>query len=281
VPSIAELLAAAAKRLESVSDSPRLDAEVLLAHAGGWNRTILFAWPERQVDATAAARFGLLLDRRCQGEPVAYLTGTREFWSRDFQVNPGVLIPRPETELLVEQALDTVAGMTQPRILDLGTGSGIVAITLAAELPKAQVTAVDVSRDALAVARGNAERHGIRNLRLLSSDWFSSLPNGERFDLIVSNPPYIAASDPHLSEGDVRFEPSLALTSGNDGLYAIRLIIQTSRNFLIPGGWLLFEHGWDQGQKAVELLLEAGYFSASTISDLLGNDRVSKGGWNG
>ena len=277
--SIATLLAEATDRLAAASESPRLDAEVLLAHAIGVSRTYLFTWPDREPEPESVSRFGDLLERRFRGEPVAYLTGCREFWSRDFLVTPDVLIPRPETELLVELALQAAAKFASPRILDLGTGSGAVAITLAAELPTATVTAVDISQRALDVARSNADRHRLANMRFYRSDWFADIDSTDRFDLIVSNPPYIAEADAHLDQGDVRLEPRTALVSGEDGLDDIRHIVSAARRFLAPGAWLLFEHGWDQGRAAAGLLAEAGYVSVETRVDHQGNDRVSQGCW--
>ena len=233
--------------------------------------------------------FASLASRRAGGEPVAYLVGYREFFGREFAVSPGVLIPRPETELLVDIALKAKVGACRPakrnsrqtgsetaRILDLGTGSGCIAITLALELPQAQVSAVDASAAALAVARGNAERLGAK-VRLLQSHWFDQLA-GERFDLIVANPPYIAAADPHLAAGDLRHEPSAALASGADGLRDIRRIIAAAPAHLAPGGQLWLEHGYDQADAVRSLLAAAGLTRIEQHRDLAGTVRVSGGG---
>ena len=277
--TIAETLETAAKKLGEISDSPRLDAEVLLAMATGKNHTHFRAWPEKPLTFVEDSKFQMLLEKRLAGHPIAHLTGTREFWSRGFLVTPDVLIPRPETELLVELALrlnsTTLHSMIQ--IADLGTGSGAIAITLALELPRAAITALDLSPAALSVAAENATRLGAGNIRFIRSDWFAALPVTERFDLIISNPPYIAEYDPHLQQGDVRFEPSLALTSGPDGLDAIRRIVNAASSRLNPGGRLLFEHGYDQADRVVELLRTAGFEKIESFPDLQGHVRVSGG----
>lgn len=254
---------------------PVAEARLLLGEVLGRNHAWLEAHRDDVLDAVAAERFAALVARRAAGEPVAYLLGRREFYGRDFAVSPAVLIPRPETELLVEIALAAVAGIPAPRILDLGTGSGCIAITLALELPAADVTAVDISDAALAMARGNAARLGAR-LHCLQSEWFAAL-SGERFDLIVSNPPYVAEGDPHLAEGDLRFEPALALACGRDGLDAIRRILASAPDHLEPGGTLHFEHGYDQAPAVAELLMWAGFTDIVQHRDLAGIVRVSGG----
>ena len=255
---------------------PRFEAELLLGHALGRDRAWLFAHGERVLDADEHAVFGALLERRIAGEPVAYLIGARGFWSLDLAVQPGVLIPRPETELLVELALLQLAD--RGRVADLGTGSGAIALAIASERPQAQVTAVDISREALAVAQRNAIAAGIDNVVFRHGDWLAPLA-GERFDAIVSNPPYLATDDPHLQQGDLRFEPALALASGSDGLDAIRHIIAAAPDHLVAGGWLLFEHGWTQGEAVRALLDAAGYVEVSTARDLEQRERVSMGRW--
>src|SRR5690606_4258090 len=214
---------------------------------------------------------------RAAGEPVAYLTGRRGFWTLDLAVTPDTLIPRPETELLVEQALQRLGSEAEARVADLGTGSGAIALAIAAERPLARVAAVDRSAGALAVARANALAHGLEGrVEFLAGDWFAPL-QGRRFDLVVSNPPYIAEGDPHLARGDLRYEPAPALASGPDGLDAIRTIVAAAPRHLLPGGWLLLEHGFDQGA-AVRGLLEArGFAEVATVPDLEGRDRVSLG----
>jgi release factor glutamine methyltransferase len=275
--TIDRLLRDATWRLEAESDNPRLDAEVLLAHVTGHARAYFRAWPEMTLPADRVSVFERLLIRRLAGHPVAHLVGTREFWSREFRVNPDVLIPRPETELLVEWVLSLPAPHQPLHIADLGTGSGALAITLALELPDSRVTAIDVSPAALTVAQENARRLGARNVRFLHGDWFAALPGASRFDLIVSNPPYIAETDPHLRQGDVRFEPALALTSGIDGLDAVRRIVAEAPAFLSPDGRLLCEHGFDQAEAVRRLLCAAGYAEVESRKDLLGHERASGG----
>jgi len=245
--------------------------------ATGKTRTHFRAWPEKQLTDAEEEAFQKLLEQRLQGRPVAHLTGSREFWSREFLVTPDVLIPRPETELLVELALERIPAGLAASIADLGTGSGAVAISLALERPDAAVTALDLSPAALDIARQNADRLGACNVRFIASDWFAALPASEHFDLIVSNPPYIAANDPHLGQGDVRFEPMLALASGPDGLDAIRHIVQQAPQRLSSDGWLLFEHGFEQAEAARELLRAAGFAEVGSFADLQGHGRVSGG----
>lgn len=265
--SVAELLAGAG--LE-----PR-EARLLLAAASGTGTALLAAFPERSVTQEAAQRFLDFARRRREGEPVAYVLGMREFYGREFTVGPAVLIPRPETELLVELALARMDRSAAPRVLDLGTGSGAVAVTIACEAQQAQVTAVDVSSAALAVARDNAIGLGAApRMRFVLSDWFAQLGE-ERFELIVGNPPYVAENDAHLAQGDLRFEPRGALASGPAGLDAIARIIKEGQDHLAPGAWLLLEHGYDQGPACRELLDQAGYTQAQTWRDLAGLDRVS------
>lgn len=277
--SIAAVLRAAAARLANLTDTPRLDAEVLLMHVLGRDRAYLRAWPERVLSPEQADRFHGLLERRAEGRPIAYLTGEREFWSRPFQVRPGVLIPRPETELLIELALGFIPADEPADLLDLGTGSGIIAVTLAAERPLASVIATDLCPEALTVAKENAERHGVANLRFGQGHWFEAVPDDLRFDLIASNPPYIAEEDPHLGRGDVRFEPRLALISGPQGLDALTLIAQGARRRLKPGGRLLLEHGYDQAEALAALLAELGYAEIAHHLDLPGHRRVTSALW--
>ncbi|MDO8931538.1 MAG: peptide chain release factor N(5)-glutamine methyltransferase [Rhodocyclaceae bacterium] len=254
---------------------PLTEARLLLRHLLGCSPAWLEAHRDDALDAARAEAFAALVARRAAGEPIAYLVGTREFYGRDFAVTPAVLIPRPETELLVDLGRQAVAGLPAPRILDLGTGSGCVAVTLALELPGAEVAAVDVSAAALAVAQGNAERLGAK-VRFAQSDWFAAL-GGECFDLIVANPPYIAAGDRHLAEGDLRFEPPQALACGVDGLDAIRHIVAAAPQYLRPGGRLYFEHGYDQAEAIAALLSAAGYAAIEQHRDLAGIVRVSGG----
>jgi release factor glutamine methyltransferase len=271
MPEVRQLLAAATARL-----GDRAEAGILLAHALGKPRSWLVAHADDPADAAGAAAFDALVERRASGEPVAYLTGHRGFWTLELEVTPATLIPRPETELLVELTLARLARDGAPRVADLGTGSGAIALAIARECPHARVLATDVSAAALAVARRNAEANGIRNVAFARSDWFAALAE-ERFDLVVSNPPYIAADDPHLEQGDLRYEPASALASGSDGLDDIRRIVDGARTHLVQGGWLLFEHGWDQGTAARMLLEAAGYREVFTAQDLERRDRVTGG----
>jgi release factor glutamine methyltransferase len=265
------------KALLHGNELPRLEQTILLGHALGMARAALLAHPERLLARKDVLRFERLVARRRAGEPIAYLVGKREFYDLELQVGPDVLIPRPETELLVDAALGCVPPARRSRVLDLGTGSGAIALAIARHRPAAEVTAVDVSAAALAVAGANARALGIANVRFIESDWYAALPVGERFDLIASNPPYVAAGDPHLEAGDLRFEPKIALASGNDGLSALRIVIGGARSRLVPGGCLLVEHGYDQGERCRTLLEEAGFADISTLRDLAGNDRVGCG----
>lgn len=274
-PTYAQALRSATARLSGLSDSPRLDAEVLLMWVLGRDRGHLRAWPERLLEPEQARQFQALIEQRAAGAPVAYLVGEREFWSRSFIVQPGVLIPRPDTELLIELALGFIPAHQPADILDLGTGSGIIAVTLAAERPLAQVIATDLSPGALAIARANAARHGVDNIRFEFGDWFAAVPDEGRFDLVVSNPPYIAEQDPHLTQGDLRFEPSLALTSGPTGLNALTAIADAARHRLKLGGWLLLEHGYDQADNLAAILAGFGYGDITHAQDLQGHRRAT------
>jgi len=267
VTTIAEALDAA--RIDGA------DARALLRRVLGVDQAWLVAHPEQLLTQAQHARFRDWVERRRAGEPVAYLTGSREFYSLEFKVTPAVLIPRAETELLVELALERVEPARPLRVLDLGTGSGSIAVAIARERPAAQLTAVDASREALAVARENAQRHGAR-VEFVEGSWFSAL-GGCRFDVIVANPPYIAEDDPHLAQGDLRFEPRVALAAGAQGLDAIEAIVEQAPRHLVPGGWLLFEHGYNQGSCSRVLLEAAGYADVFTRRDLAGLDRVSGG----
>lgn len=254
-----------------------IDARLLLQHVLQVNHAWLISHRDDDASEAQIAAFQQLLARRAAGEPVAYLLGEREFYSRSFQVRPGVLIPRPETELLVELALARMPPASSGKLLDLGTGSGIVAVTLALERPGWQVEALDISGDALAVAHDNARQLGAGNLHLRQSDWYSALAADEAFQLIVSNPPYIRADDQHLAQGDLRFEPPGALTDFADGLSCIRQIIAGCTQHLQPQGWLLFEHGYDQAQECRLLLQQSGFEQVSSVADLAGIERVTLG----
>lgn len=251
-----------------------LDWRVLLCHALNTNRVGLITGSERTLTDDEAQRFGALVQRRLAGEPVAYLVGQREFFGLPFAVSGAVLIPRPDTELLVELALDRLP--RGGRVLDMGTGSGAIAVALAHTRSDADVTALDVSADALAVARRNAEANGA-HVTFLHSDWFAALADNAPFDVIASNPPYIASGDRHLSEGDLRFEPVGALTDHADGLSALRILVAGAPAHLSPQGWLLMEHGYDQADAVRELLLAAGYTEVQSWRDIADIERVSGG----
>jgi len=270
--NVRDLLAAASRQLGGA----RLEAELLLAHALGVSRARLYAWPEHEPEPKQREAFDRLVAARERGEPIAYLTGRREFWSLDLAVTPDVLIPRHETELLVELALDRIARDRKVRVADLGTGSGAIALALARERPLARVTATDASAAALDVARRNAARLGIGNVAFAVGDWYAALGDA-RFDLIVSNPPYIAAGDAHLAQGDLRFEPATALASGADGLDAIRRIVADAPEHLADGGALLLEHGFDQSLRVRALLDAAGFQNVTSVSDNGGHERVTLG----
>jgi release factor glutamine methyltransferase len=256
------------------SGLPPLEAQVLAAHALGISRARLLAASQRALDAGSAREVERLFLLRRAGEPVAYLTGEREFHGLSLKVNADVLIPRPETELLVDLALERLPNRAG-RLLDLGTGSGAIAVAIAHAAPDAEVVAVDSSPAALVVARENARRHGAA-IRLVEGNWFDRLA-GERFDVVVSNPPYVAAGDAHLGEGDLRFEPRSALVAGPDGLDAIRAIVAGAKAHLVPGGWLLFEHGFDQAERCRSLLAMYGYAGIASWPDLAGITRVAGG----
>ena len=264
-------LAAACARL-----GDRFEAEMLLCHVLGRDRAWLMAHATDALDPDQAARFDALVQRRHSGEPVAYITGIRGFWKMDLQVSPAVLIPRPETELLVERALEHLPGKQPCTVADLGTGSGAVALAIASERPRAEVLATDASEAALVVARANADRLGLSNVDFAHGDWWQALA-GRKFDVIVSNPPYVAAGDHHLGQGDLRHEPAMALASGSDGLDAIGTIITGARAHLHDHGWLLLEHGWNQASAVRTLLQDAGFEAVSSARDLQQHERVSGG----
>lgn len=265
------------KQLLRDSSLDPIDARLLLQHVLGVSHAWLIAHRDESPNPQQLDAFRQLWVRRAAGEPVAYLLGEREFYSRSFRVSPDVLIPRPETELLVELALGHLPEQQSIRALDLGTGSGIVAVTLALERPQWQIEALDISTAALAVASDNAQRLGAHSLRLRQSDWYSALSADEQFHLIVSNPPYIRHGDPHLQQGDLRFEPQNALTDYADGLNCIRNIILGTRFHLLPQGWLMFEHGYDQAQDCRLLLQQAGFGQVASVADLAGIERVTLG----
>ncbi|MDC5810011.1 peptide chain release factor N(5)-glutamine methyltransferase [Vibrio europaeus] len=261
---------------ESGSDSPSLDAAVLLCHALDKPRSFLLTWPDKILEAQQLSDFQNLLQRRLSGEPIAYITGEREFWSLPLKVSPTTLIPRPDTERLVEVALDK-ASLNQGDILDLGTGTGAIALALASELPSRNVWGVDLKTDAQQLAQSNATALNLTNTQFLAGSWFEPIPSGTEFALIVSNPPYIEKEDPHLTQGDVRFEPLSALVAEEKGLADIRHIATQARSYLIDEGWLMFEHGFEQGEAVRNLLLSLGYDHVETYKDYGDNDRVTIG----
>jgi len=274
--------------LFEVSSSPEIDAEVLLGHSLGQSRAWLLTYQDETLDDKQSSQFQQLVERRKNGEPIAYILGSREFWSLDLSVNAATLIPRPETEILVEVALekatelsslfsstDSVSQFTLS-IADLGTGSGAIALALATELPGAFVTAVDNSNEALEVAIHNAEKCQLSNVEFLQSHWFESLVE-HRFDLICSNPPYIETHDPHLHQGDLRFEPNSALASGPDGFFDIQHIIANAQNYLNDHGWLILEHGYQQAKRTQALLEEHGFVNIGTREDYAGLARITYG----
>ena len=273
---IAGALKQAEQVLAPVSDSARRDAEVLLCHVLNQSLTYLRTWPERELSGVQQTAFDDLIRKRQQGEPVAYLTGEREFWSMPFLVTSDTLIPRPETELLVEQALARLPADAPQTVVDLGTGSGAIALALAKERPNWQLTATDASFAALRIAEKNARRLKLDNVRFEYGSWYTPL-RAQRFHAIVSNPPYVADRDPHLAQGDVRFEPNSALVSGDDGLDDIRQIVAGAPAHLLPSGWLLLEHGYDQGELVAALLRQHGFAAVETLRDLAGQLRVTLG----
>ena len=257
-------------------DGEKEEAEYLLSYVLQRNTAWLAAHCDEAVNQEQSTRYLELINKRASGTPVAYLTGKRAFWKHEFAVDESVLIPRPETELLVEIALEKIGGLRTPGILDLGTGSGIIAISLALALPQARILATDQSAKALDVARTNAKALGASNVEFVLADWYAGLPN-KRFDLIASNPPYVAENDPYLNRGDLRFEPDMALASGQDGLSAIRTIIQGAHEYLNPNGHLVLEHGFDQAEAVRTLLEKAGFQDIETRHDLADIDRATFG----
>ncbi|BEE05837.1 peptide chain release factor N(5)-glutamine methyltransferase [Aeromonas sp. S11(2024)] len=261
-------------------ESPRADADVLLCHLLGCRRSYLMTWPERELDAAQQATLQGWLARRLNGEPIAHLVGEREFWSLPLKVSPATLIPRPDTEVLVEQALTRIP-QGPYAVLDLGTGTGAIALALKSERPEVDVWAVDRMADAAALARENSAALGLP-IEVRDGSWFEPLgepdrDNTPRFAVIVSNPPYIDGADPHLEQGDVRFEPRSALVADDAGLADIRHIVAHAPAYLLPDGWLLLEHGWDQGEAVRQLLRDSGYREVATVRDYGDNDRVTLG----
>jgi len=272
--TISKLLQHASEQLTPTSDSVRLDSEILLAFVLNENRSYLYTWPEKEITTEQIEHFNALVKRRSYGEPIAYIVGEQEFWSMPLKVTPNTLIPRPETELLVELALQKIAAGSNKRILDLGTGSGAIALAIAKERPSCEVTGTDRSKQALCIAQENALHLNIKNATFSPGHWFKEITSEKYFDIIVSNPPYIACHDPHLSQGDVRFEPDSALTSGADGLDDIHEIAEQARQHLKADGWLLMEHGYNQGTAIIARLISLGYRNIIDHKDLADLPRV-------
>ncbi|MDX1592785.1 MAG: peptide chain release factor N(5)-glutamine methyltransferase [Gammaproteobacteria bacterium] len=268
------LLTEGRERLAALGDAARLEAELLLAHALDRPRSHLRAWPERPVDARDLGHYRALLAARAEGAPVAYLTGSREFWSLELAVTPRTLVPRPDTERLVELALERLPGDSRATVTDLGTGSGAIALALARERPGLTILATDRDAETLRVARGNAARHDLANVHFAVADWCAPLP-AARFEAVLSNPPYVASGDPHLVGDELRFEPRAALVAGEDGLDDLRRLVSGARRCLVPGGHLLLEHGFDQAEAVRELLDRAGYVAIADHRDHAGQPRVA------
>src|SRR5471032_2463743 len=267
-----------ASRRLAEGESPKRDAEILLSFVTGKTRTFVMAFGETVLTATQLEQLDTLLARREQGEPVAYLVGEREFWSLPLSVSPATLIPRPDTECLVEQALLRLPA-TPVKVLDLGTGTGAIALAIASERPDCDITGIDLHPEAVKLAQHNAQKLNILNTRFLQGSWFRPVSQ-QRFTLIASNPPYIDAADPHLAEGDVRFEPASALVAENAGLADLQTLIQHAPSHLVAGGWLLLEHGWQQATEVQNIFKQAGYHDIATVKDYGGNDRISLGQWS-
>jgi release factor glutamine methyltransferase len=276
VTTISQALSEARHRLQATSPSPAVDASILLCHVLGCSPGHLIAWPDKQLSPHQAMQFEQILQQRLEGRPVAYITGEREFWSLSLKVTSDVLIPRPETETLVELVLEKFSSSPALTVADLGTGSGAIACALAVERPAWNIIATDSSGEALDIARHNASVHKLGNIRFVHGQWLEPL-TGLDFDLIISNPPYIAIDDPHLAQGDVRFEPEAALASGKQGMDAIRHLAQQAGQRLKAGGWLIVEHGYDQQQPVYDCFLQGGFEDILQLTDLAGQPRVTAG----
>jgi release factor glutamine methyltransferase len=275
--TLEQAIAAGANLLVPSSESAKLDAQVLLLHILQKPHSYLFTWPEHALSDEQQSQFNVFIQRRLKGEPVAHITGLREFWSLSLEVNATTLIPRPDTETLVEQALEIALPATA-KVLDLGTGTGAIALALGSEMPSWQITAVDRVSDAVALATRNQQRLAINNVHVKQSNWFSEL-HGEKFNLIVTNPPYIESSDIHLNQGDVRFEPLSALVADDCGMSDIKQIITQSRDYLSSNGYLLIEHGFEQGEAVRHFFEKMAFVNIKTVKDLGNNDRVTLALW--
>lgn len=278
---IGELITATAAKLAEFSDTPRLDVEVLLSHVTGKDRVFFMTWPERTLTTAQNEQFDELIALRLQGQPIAYLTGEREFWSLRLQTSSETLIPRPDTEVLVEHVLHIAETLPEKsKVLDLGTGTGAIALAIASEKASWDILGVDVATACVELAKQNLNNLGFSNCQFLQSSWFDSVPN-TKFDVIVSNPPYIDETDPHLNEGDVRFEPKRALVAEENGLADIRHIVANSPNYLNANGWLLLEHGYKQAEKVQEIFDLHGFNNIETIADYGQQPRITVGCFSG
>jgi len=274
--TIAHWVAHGQKQLVSCSDSAKLDAQILLAFVLEKERIYLLTWPENELTKHSIQLYLALLQRRVSGEPIAYIIGVKEFWSLPFKVSPATLIPRPDTEVLVESVLEHFGELDSIQCLDLGTGTGAIALALASEQPNWQIDAVDFNLEAVKLAKQNAQDLELTQVNIFQSNWFSAV-NEKKFDVIVSNPPYIDALDEHLNQGDVRFEPESALVADEHGLGDIKHIAQQALNFLNTSGALFFEHGFEQGEAVRNILTALGYDNAKTVRDLNGHERITWG----
>lgn len=276
---IDQIIQESVAKLALLSETAPLDVQLLLAHVLGVQTSYLYTWPEREPTTEQCQAFEALLQRRLAGEPIAYLLQKQAFWTLELAVAPCTLIPRADTEGLVEVALDLLKTIPSPKVLDLGTGTGAVALAIASERPDAHVSAVDVIDEAVQLAQTNAQANGL-SVTVFRSDWLDQVPSKD-FSLIVSNPPYIDPLDPHLQQGDVAYEPRSALISDNQGFADIKHIVAHSKRYLIEGGWLAFEHGYEQGDTSRAMLTEQGYLNVRTVKDYAGKDRVTLGQWSG
>jgi release factor glutamine methyltransferase len=274
VTTISQALTQARHQLQTSSPSPASDASILLCHVLDCSSSHLIAWPDKQLSDDQSQRYNALIEERRKGKPVAYITGEKEFWSLLLKVTPAVLIPRPETEILVEFALEALKDNPKAEIADLGTGSGAIACALASEQPGWHITATDTSAEALAIARQNAETHQLHNIDFVQGHWFEALQR-EDYDMVISNPPYVAAEDPHLGQGDVRFEPDDALSAGIQGMDDIEVIAREAADHLVAGGWLAVEHGYDQQQLVHDCFARNGFVDITQQADLSGTPRIT------
>ncbi len=272
--TISQALTQARHQLQTSSPSPASDASILLCHVLDCSSSHLIAWPDKQLSDDQSQRYNALIEERRKGKPVAYITGEKEFWSLLLKVTPAVLIPRPETEILVEFALEALKHNPKAEIADLGTGSGAIACALASEQPGWHITATDTSAEALAIARQNAETHQLHNIDFVQGHWFEALQR-EDYDMVISNPPYVAAEDPHLGQGDVRFEPDDALSAGIQGMDDIEAIAREAADHLVAGGWLAVEHGYDQQQLVHDCFARNGFVDITQQADLSGTPRIT------